>query len=146
MKGYKIMSSTDQVSTQSAQLATQHGKTTIEPVVVSKISARAAREVNGVHELVSSRFGSAVSGLAEQITGGPSPTGGVNVNIANNQATISLLMTVDYGVSIPQVAEGVRNNIISRVESMTGLSVQAVNIDVTDLYVPESGATMQQAQ
>lgn len=141
------MSSADQVSTQTAQLATQHGKTSIEPVVVAKISAKAAREVSGVHELVSSRFGATVAGLAEQVTGGPSPTGGINVNVANNQATINLMMTVDYGVSIPQVAEGVRNNIISRVESMTGLSVQAVNIDVNDLYVPQQpGMTEPQVQ
>ncbi len=147
MKGHKSMSSTDQASTQAAQLSTEYGKTSIEPVVVAKIAAKAAREVNGVHELVSSGFGGTFAGFAEQVTGSTSPTGGVNVNVSNNQATISVTMTVDYGVSIPQVAEGVRNNIISRVQSMTGLSVQAVNIDVTDLYVPQQpGVSEQQAQ
>ena len=141
------MSSTDQSSSQAAQLSTQNGKTSIEPVVVAKIAAKAAREVNGVHELVSSGFGGTVAGLAEQFTGSAIPTGGVNVNVSNNQATISATMTVDYGVSIPQVAEAVRNNIINRVQSMTGLSVQAVNIAITDLYIPQQpGVSQQQAE
>jgi uncharacterized alkaline shock family protein YloU len=89
--------------------------------------------------------GGTVAGFAEQVTGATAPTTGVNVNVANNQATISVTMTVDYGVSIPQVADAVRNNIINRVQSMTGLSVQAVNIGVTDLYVPQPTA-QQQAQ
>lgn len=138
------MSTTDQTSTEAAQLSSQHGKTTIEPVVVAKIAARAAREVNGVHELVASGFGSAVAGFAEQVTGSNISTSGVNVNVANNQATVSVGMTVDYGVSIPQVADAVRNNIINRVQSMTGLTVQAVNIDVTDLYVPQQSSSAQQ--
>jgi uncharacterized alkaline shock family protein YloU len=145
MKEKNSMSSTDQASSQAAQLSTQNGKTSIEPVVVAKIAARAAREVNGVHELVGSGFGGTVAGFAEQVTGAAAPTTGVNVNVANNQATISVTMTVDYGVSIPQVADAVRNNIINRVQSMTGLSVQAVNIGVTDLYVPQPTA-QQQAQ
>jgi len=42
-----------------------------------------------------------------------------------------------YGVSIPDVAEAVRRNIIDRVEAMTGLTVIAVDIAVNDLYFPE---------
>lgn len=138
------MVNSEQGSTQAAQLATEHGKTNIDPVVVAKIAARAAREVNGVHELVSTGFSGAVAGFAEQMSGSQAPTSGVDVKIANNQATISTTMTVDYGVSIPQVAEAVRNNIINRVQSMTGLSVQAVNIDVTDLYLPQKPDASQQ--
>jgi len=49
-------------------------------------------------------------------------------------------LTVDYGVSIPQVAAAVRRNIINRLQAMTGLVVKEVNIEVTDLYFPEEVA------
>jgi len=35
------------------------------------------------------------------------------------------------------VAEAVRRNVIDRVEAMTGLTVIAVDIAVSDLYFPE---------
>ena len=52
------------------------------------------------------------------------------------EAAVDLGMSVDYGVNIPQVADAVRNNIVGRVQAMTGLIVKEVNIDVTDLYFP----------
>lgn len=41
-----------------------------------------------------------------------------------------------YGASISDVAQAVRQNIITRVREMTGLIVKEVNIDVIDLYFP----------
>jgi uncharacterized alkaline shock family protein YloU len=51
---------------------------------------------------------------------------------------------VDYGVSIPQVADAVRHNITSRVLAMTGLQVKEVNIAVTDLYFAQMSQPAQQ--
>ena len=45
-------------------------------------------------------------------------------------------LVIDYGESIPQVAEAVRENVIKRLEGITGLSVAEVNIVVNDLYFP----------
>ena len=43
----------------------------------------------------------------------------------------------EYGASIPQVADAIRQNITDRVRTMTGLKVVEVNIDVVDLYFPD---------
>jgi len=51
---------------------------------------------------------------------------------------VDLGMSVDYGENIPQVADAVRNNVIGRIQAMTGLIVKEVNIDVTDLYFPSA--------
>jgi uncharacterized alkaline shock family protein YloU len=118
-------------------LVTEQGKTTIADTVVSKIAGLAAKEVPGVHELVTQGVGGAVTGLAQRMTGADTRSQGVNVAVGEREAAIDLRLTVDYGVSIPQVAEAVRRNIISRLEAMTGLNVKEVNIDVTDLYFPE---------
>ena len=130
----------------ATELVTEQGKTTIADVVVSKIAGIAAREVPGVHELVTQGVGGAVSGLAQRVTGADSRSQGVNVEVGEREAAIDLRLTVDYGVSIPQVAEAVRRNIMARLEAMTGLNVKEVNIDVTDLYFPEEEAPTQQIQ
>ena len=58
----------------------------------------------------------------------------VDVVVGEIEAAVDLGMSVDYGVSIPDVADAVRRNIMGRVQTMTGLIVKEVNIDVTDLY------------
>jgi uncharacterized alkaline shock family protein YloU len=130
----------------ATELVTEQGKTTIADVVVSKIAGIGPREVPGVHELVTQGVGGAVSGLAQRVTGADTRSQGVNVEVGEREAAIDLRLTVDYGVSIPQVAEAVRRNIMSRLEAMTGLIVKEVNIDVTDLYFPEEEAQTQQIQ
>ena len=49
---------------------------------------------------------------------------------------MDVFIRADYGVNIPAVAAAVRNNVINRVESMTGLIVKEVNVEVLDLYFP----------
>lgn len=130
----------------ATELLTEQGTTTIADVVVSKIAAIAAREVAGVHDLVMEGVGGAVTGLAQLVTGADTRSQGVKVEVGEREAAIDLKLTLDYGVSIPQVAEAVRRNIISRLEAMTGLNVKEVNIDVTDLYFAEEEQQEQQTE
>jgi uncharacterized alkaline shock family protein YloU len=130
----------------ATELVTEQGKTTIADLVVAKIAGIAAREVAGVHELVTQGVGGAMAGLAQRMTGADTRSQGINVEVGEREAAIDLRLTVDYGVSIPQVAEAVRRNIIKRLEAMTGLIVTEVNIDVSDLYFPEEEAQTQQIQ
>ncbi|HUE85837.1 MAG TPA: Asp23/Gls24 family envelope stress response protein [Vicinamibacterales bacterium] len=130
----------------ATELVTEQGTTTIADVVVSKIAAIAAREVAGVHDLVMQGMGGTVTELAQLVTGADKRSRGVNVEVGEREAAIDLKLTLDYGVSIPQVAEAVRRNIISRLEAMTGLNVKEVNIDVTDLYFAEEERQKQQIE
>ena len=123
--------------TGSAQLTTEQGRTTIADVVVAKIAGLAAREVTGVHELLPQGTGGAIAGLAQRVTGSDPRAQGVNVEVGEREAAVDLRMTVDYGVSIHQVAEAVRQNVVARVQGMTGLTVREVNIAVDDLFFPE---------
>lgn len=86
-----------------------------------------------------------MTGFAQRVTGADTRSQGVNVEVGDREAAIDLRLTVDYGVSIPQVAEAVRRNIMGRLEAMTGLIVKEVNIDVADLYFPveEAAPTLQ---
>ena len=121
----------------ATELVSEQGRTTIADVVVAKIAGMSAREVAGVHRLVPRGVGGTVAGFAQRVVGAESPHAqGVSVQVGQREAVVDLSFTVEYGVSIPQVVDAVRNNIINRVQSMTGLTVREVNVDVTDLFFP----------
>jgi uncharacterized alkaline shock family protein YloU len=82
-------------------------------------------------------MGAAVSGLAQRVGRTDTRSTGVNVEVGEREAAVDLRLTVEYGVSIPELATGVRGNVMKRLQSMTGLRVKEVNIDVVDLYFPE---------
>lgn len=121
---------------QAVQLDSGHGKTVIADTVVAKIAGAAAREIEGVHDLVPMGAGATIAGLAGRITRSDQRSTGVNVEVGQREAAIDLNMTIDYGANIPQLAEAVRQNIIERVRGMTGLIVKEVNINAADLYFP----------
>jgi len=56
--------------------------------------------------------------------------------VGQREAAVDLTMVIEYGESIPEVSEAVRNNVIKRVEGITGLAVTEVNVSVNDLYFP----------
>lgn len=121
-------------SAPGASLQSEHGKTVIAENVVARVADLAAREIRGVHSLsggVGSRLRRLAPGIADS-------NRAAAVEVGEKEAIVALELVVDYGVSIPQLAEAVRNNVIERVEYTTGLVVKEVNIEVTDLYFPES--------
>jgi uncharacterized alkaline shock family protein YloU len=64
--------------------------------------------------------------------------GGVSVEVGEEEAaTMDLAMAVEYGVSIPQVTEAARRNVINRVESLVGLRVTEDNMTVNAVQFPE---------
>ena len=97
----------------------------------------AAREVEGVHHLVDTGLGKAVVGIARAVARQANRDQGILVEVGEKEAAVDVRLCAEYGVNIPAVAAAVRNNVSSRVESMTGLLVKEVNVAVVDLYFPE---------
>ena len=56
--------------------------------------------------------------------------------VGEKEAAVDLTVVVEYGESIPRVAEQIRENVIRRIEGITGLSVTEVNVAVNDLHLP----------
>jgi uncharacterized alkaline shock family protein YloU len=119
----------------SGRLETERGTTTIAEVVVTKVAGIAAREVSGVH-----RLGTAVSralgAVTQRLQVTDVSTQGVNVEVIDSDARVSMSVVIDYGESIPDVAQAIRDNVVRRIEGSTGLHCAAVDIAVTDLYFP----------
>lgn len=122
-------------ASQETALVSQLGRTTISDVVVSKIAGIAAREVAGVYAL-GGGTARAVGALRERIPGGRVNHGqGVSVEVGERQAAVDIQLVADYGVSIADLAASIRRNVISSLESMTGLDVTEVNIEVQDVHL-----------
>lgn len=116
-------------------LVTEQGRTSIADSVVLKIAGVAAREVSGVHAM-GAGGARAFGAIRERLPGaGPSVGQGVSVEVGERQAAIDIDLVVEYGVSIPDVSQAVRRNVIQRVEGMTGLEVTEVNLTVDDVYL-----------
>lgn len=117
------------------ELQSEKGRTTIADGVVTKVAGLAAREVAGVHEL-GGGAARAVGSVTQRVGIGDQRTQGVSVEVGEREAAVDLVVVVEYGESVPRVAEAIRDQVIKRIEGITGLTVTEVNINVTDLYFP----------
>lgn len=113
----------------------EHGRTTIDDAVVTKVANVAAREVRGVYDL-GGGVTRAVGSVTQRVGVGDERTQGVTVEVGERQAAVDLVLVVEYGESIPRVSQAVRENVIKRIEGITGLTVTEVNVEVNDLYFP----------
>ncbi len=133
---------------QESPLQTERGSTNIENTVVQKIAGIAAQEVDGVR--MGGGSSQAIGGILSSVTGGNVGGGGqsrgVSVEVGEVESAIDVTLTVEYGKSIPQIAEAVRRNIINRVENLVGLNVTEVNVSVNDVFFPEQERQQEQEQ
>jgi uncharacterized alkaline shock family protein YloU len=135
----------EQVKVRDA-LHTDRGDTTIEETVVQKLAGIATREVPGVYAMGSAGR-RAFSALTERIPGSQTNvSGGVTVEKGERQAAIDVSIVIDYGFSVVEVSQAIRRNIIQSVERATGLEVLEVNINVSDVHLPEEEHDDQQVQ
>jgi uncharacterized alkaline shock family protein YloU len=119
----------------TGQSADSGGKTTIADVVVSKIAGIATREIAGVYAL-GGGAARAVGMLRDRIPGSrTNMSQGVSVEVGEKQAAVDIELVAEYGVSIADLAQEIRRNVVSAVERMTGLEVTEVNIAVSDVHL-----------
>ncbi|MFC8177629.1 MULTISPECIES: Asp23/Gls24 family envelope stress response protein [Nocardiaceae] len=124
-------------ATTTSALVSTTGRTTIADTVVSKIAGIATREVQGVHD-VGGGTSRAIGALRERIPGARvNQSQGVSVEVGERQAAVDIDIVAEYGVSIADLASGIRRNVITAVERMTGLEVTEVNIVVHDVFLDE---------
>ena len=119
----------------TAPLASDKGKTSIADGVVTKVAGIAAREVPGVYAL-GGGASRALGSVTQRVGIGDERTQGVSVEVGEVEAAVDLTIVIEYGESIPQVAEQLRDNVSKRIENITGLKVTEVNVTVNDLHFP----------
>ena len=121
--------------TGAGALQDERGSTTIADAVVTKVASIATREVGGVYEL-GGGAARAVGSVVQRVGIGDPRTQGVSVEVGEKEAAVDLTIVVEYGESIPNLSQQIRENVTRRIEGITGLTVTEVNVTVNDLHFP----------
>lgn len=101
------------------------GKVEIAPEVIEVIAGIAASEIEGVAEM----RGNFAAGVVERF-GRKNHGKGVKVDLSDDGIVIDVYCVIEFGVSIPTVAQKVQDNIRQALLNMTALEINEINIHV----------------
>lgn len=110
----------------------EHGSVKISNDVVAIIAGVAATEIAGVTGM----SGGITGGITEML-GMKNLSKGVKVEMGEQETAIDLFIIVDYGANITEVGQMVQENVKASVESMTGLNVVEVNVNIQGVNIPK---------
>ena len=107
------------------EINNEFGAIRIAAEVVATVAGLAAADVEGV----ASMSGGWSTDLVEKL-GKKNFGKGIKVEVIDEQTKIDIFIVVEFGFQIPDVAENVQKEVKMAVETMTGLSVTAVNVHI----------------
>ena len=106
----------------------EYGQIKIADDAIATIVSMATLEVDGVAGM----NGGVTSNITEML-GKKNMTKGVKLDIENNKVVVEIYIIAYYGVALPILANEIQNRVKSALETMTGLEVISVNINVQGL-------------
>ena len=95
---------------------------------VAMIASLATTEIEGV----SAMAGNITNELMSKV-GMKNLTKGVKVDVLENNVTVDLAVTMEYGYNIPATCQKVQQKVKSAIENMTGLTCSDVNIRIAGI-------------
>ena len=108
------------------------GVITVSEELIATIAGYAAMENYGIIGM----YARSATDAFVELFGGDSFQKGVKIEkINDSEVDITLHVALQYGVSLPAVAENTKKNVKYRVEDMTGVPVRNVNIFVESIRV-----------
>ncbi|MGO2749788.1 MAG: Asp23/Gls24 family envelope stress response protein [Pseudoclavibacter sp.] len=117
-----------------SELASGPGTTTVVDSVVARVAGIAAREAQGVYDL-GGGAARAIGAIRNAINA-TDQSQGVSVEVGEKQVAVDVTIVAEYPVSLQDVADGVRADVIRAIESIVGLEVTEVNVTVNDVHLP----------
>lgn len=126
------------ITTNPNQVKQQLGKTTIAPEVVTQLVEIAAKKVEGIHSIAKQGIGDQIAEFTQRFSGKPQSGHGIAVEVGEREVAIDLRIIAHYGVKVSDLAASLRGSIIEQIESLLGLAVKEVNIQVSGLFFPEN--------
>ncbi|MGN0466688.1 MAG: Asp23/Gls24 family envelope stress response protein [Lachnospiraceae bacterium] len=106
----------------------QFGQVQIADEVVAIIAALAATEVEGVEKM----SGNITNGIVSKL-GMKNLSKGVKVQVAEGKVLVDLTLELKYGVNLPKVCRNVQERVKSAIETMTGLTVEEINVKISGI-------------
>jgi len=125
------------ITTHPNQVEHQLGKTTIAPEVVTQLVEIAAKKVQGIHSIAKQGIGEHIAEFTQRFSGKSLSGPGIVVEVGEREVAIDLRIIAHYGVKVSDLAANLRQSIIEQIESLLGLIVKEVNIQVSGLFFPE---------
>lgn len=116
----------------AVELTNELGRIMISDEPLLNIAGHAAVENYGIVGMNAKRAGDSFIELFKP----DSLRRGVAIQaVSPDTVDIDLYVTLEYGVSLPAVAENVKNNVRYRVEGLAGVKVRRVNVHVEGVRV-----------
>jgi uncharacterized alkaline shock family protein YloU len=115
----------NELSFEMESYSSELGKVEISPEVIEVIASIAASDVEGV----ASMRGSFASGVVERL-GKKTHGKGVKVELTEAGISIDVYVSMKYGVSIPDVAQKIQDQIRQALLDMTALEATDINVYV----------------
>ncbi len=122
------------------EISNEFGTIRIADEVVSTVAGLAAADVEGV----ASMSGGWSTDLVEKL-GKKSYGKGIKVEVIDEETKIDIFIVVEFGYQIPDVAENVQKEVKMAVETMTGLSVTAVNVHIVGVSMKRMAGDNEEA-
>ena len=104
------------------------GKVEIAPEVIEVIAGIAASEVEGVAQM----RGNFAAGVVERL-GKKNHGKGVKVELLEEGIKVDVYCVMKFGVSIPNVAQGIQDNIRQALFDMTALETEEINVHIVGI-------------
>ena len=104
------------------------GQVKISNDVIATIAGLAAMEIDGVET---------TSTFTDKLL----KNNGVKIQIEEDEVSLDVMIIIDYGIVIQDVAPKVQENVKNTVETMTGLKVSQVNIHVQGIGLKKANKT-----
>lgn len=115
------------------EIRNDFGKIIITKEVFANLAGTAAMECYGIVGMASQKF---KDGLVE-LLGMEALSKGVVITLKGEQVLIDLHVIVSYGVKISEVAHNIMEKVRYTIESMTGVKVDRVNVNIQGVRVVE---------
>lgn len=117
------------------------GRVQIADEVIAIIAGTAALEIDGVDAAAGN-----VADTVVEFFGRKSQSRGVKIGIENGEVSVEIDIAVKYGAKVQDVAVEVQGRVKNAVETMTGLKVVLVNVNITGLTTEKPKAASADAE
>ncbi|QJA09188.1 Asp23/Gls24 family envelope stress response protein [Romboutsia sp. CE17] len=110
------------------------GQVKISNDVIATIAGLAALEVEGVETITT---------FTDKLL---KNNNGVKIQLEEEDVNLDIMVMIDYGISIPDIALKIQENVKNTVETMTGLKVSQVNIHIQGISFKKEKTELEEAK
>jgi len=109
------------------------GQVKISNDVIATIAGLAALEVEGVETITT---------FTDKLL----KSNGVKIQLEEEDVNLDIMVMIEFGISIPDIALKIQENVKNTVETMTGLKVSQVNIHIQGISFKKEKSELEEAK